>query len=191
MMKLVSKFALKIGTHLTQLRNEERGVAAVEFALILPVMLFAYLGISEVSRLIIMDRRLAVVAGSVGDLVARADGTILDTTLEDYFEAAEFTMAPYPAATLRQVVSSVYVDDNGIAEVQWSEGHNGGITHADGAIIPLPTQMANQSKEKYLIVGEATTVWTPIIDFVFQSGFTLEKTYYYRPRFDSQILLIN
>lgn len=191
MIKPISKLALKFGKTLIRLRKEDYAVAAVEFALILPVMLFAYLGISEVSRLIIMDRRLAVVAGSVGDLVARADGTILDTTLNDYFEAAEFTMAPYPATTLRQVVSSVYVDDNGVAEVQWSEGFNGGAAHADGAVIALPAQMANQSKEKYLIVGEATTVWTPIIDFVFQSGFTLDKTYYYRPRFDSQILLIN
>jgi len=189
MMTLLTRCAFHIWTLLTRLRRETYAVAAVEFALILPVMLFAYIGTAEVSRLIIMDRRLAVVAGAVGDLVARANGSISSSVVTDYFEAAEFTMAPYPAATLQQVVTSVYVDDAGKAKVRWSRGYNGGSAYAKNSFVTLPPEMANQSKEKYLIIGEATTQWTPIVDFVFRSGFTLEKTYYYRPRFDVEVTL--
>ncbi len=170
--------------------NDSRAVAAVEFALILPVLLFVYIGVAETSRLTIMDRRLSVVAGSVGDLVARADGSVARSTVDDYFAAAEFTMAPYPSGDLKQVVSSVEVDNNGIATIEWSRGYNGGIAHAIGSTIALPPNMAEQSKDKFLIIGEATTLWTPIVDFVFQTGFTLNKTYYYRPRFDAGISLI-
>lgn len=169
--------------------RDTKAVAAVEFALILPILLLTYIGTAEVSRLIIMDRRLAVVAGAVGDLVARADGSLPSTVLDDYFEAAEFTMAPYPAGTLKQVVTSVYVNNAGKAKVRWSRGFNGGVKYAKNSIYALPPEMANQSKKKYLIIGEATTQWVPIVDFIFQSGFTLEKTYFYRPRFDAEILL--
>ncbi len=103
-------FLIKIARFLKRFKRETAAVAAVEFALILPALLFTYIGTAEVSRLIIMDRRLAVVAGSVADLVARADGSLPNATLQDYFEAAQFTMEPYPAATLQQVVTSVYVD---------------------------------------------------------------------------------
>ena len=48
----------------------EKGAAAVEFALILPVMLVVYLGTLEASTLITMDRKVQSVAGAVGDLVA-------------------------------------------------------------------------------------------------------------------------
>ncbi|MGJ8527496.1 TadE/TadG family type IV pilus assembly protein [Maritalea sp.] len=189
MITLVVRIVLSFAFLLNGFRKNDRAVAAVEFALILPVLLFTYIGIAESSRLIIMDRRLAVVAGSVGDLVARADGVINRNTVDDYFEAAEFTMAPYPSADLKQVVTSVDVDDKGVATVEWSRGYNGGTAHAQGATVALPPHMAVQSKEKHLIIGEATTEWRPIIEYVFQSGFTLSKTYYYRPRFDAGISL--
>ncbi len=182
-------FLIKITQFLKRFKRETAAVAAVEFALILPALLFTYIGTAEVSRLIIMDRRLAVVAGSVADLVARADGSLPNATLQDYFEAAQFTMEPYPAATLQQVVTSVYVDKKGKAKVRWSKGFNGGSAHAKNSTYSLPKEINNQSKKKYLIVGEATVQWTPIIDFIFKSGFTLNRTYYFRPRFDAEITI--
>lgn len=174
---------------LKRFRRETAAVAAVEFALILPALLFTYIGTAEVSRLIIMDRRLAVVAGSVADLVARADGSLPNATLQDYFQAAQFTMEPYPSATLQQVVTSVYVDKKGKAKVRWSEGFNGGSAHPKNSTFSVPKEINNQSKKKYLIVGEATVQWTPIVDFMFKSGFTLSRTYYFRPRFDAEITI--
>ncbi|MCZ4271731.1 TadE/TadG family type IV pilus assembly protein [Maritalea porphyrae] len=187
MIKSCTRLARSFLKTISHFISDKQAIAAVEFALILPIMLFAYIGTAEVSRLIIMDRRLAVVAGSVGDLVARANGSLQNKVLQDYFAAAEFTMAPYPSATLKQVVTGVFVDKKGKAKVYWSKGYNGGSTYAKDSYVPLPPEMSEQSKNKFLIIGEATTQWQPIVDFIFQSGFTLEKTYYYRPRFDAQI----
>lgn len=185
MVGIIRKIAQIVG----RFKRETRAVAAVEFALILPALLFTYIGTAEVSRAIIMDRRLAVVAGSVADLVARADGSITHATLNDYFKAAEFTMKPYPSGSLKQVVTSVYVDKKGKAKVRWSKGYNGGSTHKKNSTFTLPKEMQEQSKKKYLIVGEATVQWTPIVDFIFKSGITLNRTYYFRPRFDAEISL--
>src|SRR5215217_2949563 len=105
---------------LRQLPCVDDGVAAVEFALILPIMLLVYVGSVEASALITMDRRVQSVAGAVGDLVARSDGSIPAATLTDYFRAAGAIMTPYPPAALRQVVTQVNVAANGTTTVAWS-----------------------------------------------------------------------
>ena len=75
-------FKLTISKLLQRFVKEERAIAAVEFALILPLMLLMYLGTAEGSRLFIMDRKVAVVAGSIGDLVARMEDEISVATTE-------------------------------------------------------------------------------------------------------------
>ncbi|OYX04897.1 MAG: hypothetical protein B7Z15_17290 [Rhizobiales bacterium 32-66-8] len=80
-----------------RLRAAEAGVAAVEFALILPIMLLVYIGTVEASVLISMDRKIQSVSGAVGDLVARSRGEITSTLLNDYVKVAGGIMTPYPA----------------------------------------------------------------------------------------------
>jgi Flp pilus assembly protein TadG len=51
--------------------KESKGVAAVEFALILPIMLAMYIGAVEVTEAYYVDRRLTMTTRVAGDLVAR------------------------------------------------------------------------------------------------------------------------
>ena len=93
-------------------------------------------------------------------------------------------MLPYPSDDLEQTVTSIYVENNGKGTVQWSRGFNGGATYANGSSLDLPSEMSARFRRKYLIIGEAKITWMPIVDFIYQSGFDIEKTYYFRPRFD-------
>ncbi len=47
------------------------GIAAVEFALIVPIMLCMFIGTVELSQAITVDRRVTQVASTTADLVAR------------------------------------------------------------------------------------------------------------------------
>ena len=53
-----------------RLTRDDRGVAAVEFALILPLMLTLYLGCAELSQGLIATRKSTNVAIALSDLVA-------------------------------------------------------------------------------------------------------------------------
>src|SRR6218665_735715 len=117
--------------------NDERGVAAVEFALVLPLLLGLYLGSVEVSRLYTADQKVAILASSVADLVARQKDTIGATTLDDYFAAAAPVMQPLNTAGLGQVVSLVQIEADGKAVVKWSVASGSGSVRDTDSPFPL------------------------------------------------------
>jgi len=66
--------------------NDNEGIAAIEFALIAPVMIMFYFGLAEVSLLVSADRKTAQAASLVGDLTAQ-DPTVDLGMAENYVSA--------------------------------------------------------------------------------------------------------
>jgi len=174
---------------LRRFARSSRGVAAVEFALVLPFMLLLYLGSIELSAAISVDKRVTVAAGSLGDLVARADTSISTSTLNDYFTAAGATMAPYDDTTLKQVVTCVKIDSSGNATVLWSKGYNGGTPHPDDSTFDVPTDLKNLQLDNYVIVSEAAMPYDPMFGYVFKNAFDLYHEFFYVPRYGDKIEL--
>ena len=56
---------------LKRLRSDIRGIAAVEFALIAPVVILLYCGFAELTMAMMAERRAAHTASVVADLVAQ------------------------------------------------------------------------------------------------------------------------
>ncbi|MEX0859508.1 MAG: TadE/TadG family type IV pilus assembly protein [Cucumibacter sp.] len=158
-------------------------IAAVEFALILPFMLILYMGSVELSQAVTVDRKVAVVAGALGDLVARQKDTLPQTTLDDFFAAAQGTMRPYNTTALKQAVTSVYVDVDGAATVQWSTGFNGAAAHTDSAAYSLPTEITDLVSDGCVIVAEAQYQYLPLMGYFFEEPFVMYKEFFYLPRY--------
>src|SRR5690606_8831953 len=68
--------------------RDRQAVAAVEFALILPLLLTLYFGTVEAASLYSVDRRVATVASTMADLISRERGCISTEKLNSYFNAA-------------------------------------------------------------------------------------------------------
>lgn len=179
----------RLGVNLRRLATAERGVAAVEFALILPLLLTLYVGSVELSSAITVDKRVATVAGSLGDLVARADSTIASTDVTDFFAAAATTMAPYASTGVKQIVSCVKVSSTGVSKVGWSVAYNGATAYADKAAYTLPTELKTLALNGYVIVAEARMSYTPLFGYFFKNAFSLYHQYFFLPRFDGEIKL--
>lgn len=174
-------------------RAAQQGVAAVEFALVVPLMLAVYVGSAEAGTLLTTDRKVQSVAGAIGDLVARSNENISTAQLRDYFRAATAIMTPYDTAGLTQIVTAVSVSSDGEAKVLWSVEYEGGRYIATGSTFPksttynLPQEMIDISKGKTVIAAEARYTYNPIIGMFFDHAIDLKRSNFFLPRFGGSI----
>jgi len=82
-------------------KNGCRGVAALEFALTLPIWIVFLLGIADGTYFMLVNEKTDRIASTVGDVVTQFDGgttnaTITKAYVNDAFQAAEQLMSPFP-----------------------------------------------------------------------------------------------
>ncbi len=99
-----------------------RGISAVEFAMLLPVILTLYLGTVEASQGIAADRKVELTAHALADLSSQYTD-ITNAEMTNILNAGSAIIAPYAAANLKEVVSEIAIDAQGI-------GHGGVERHA-------------------------------------------------------------
>ena len=161
--------------------RDKRGVSAVEFALVAPIILLMYVGTAEISNLLTVERRVETVASTAADLTAQVK-KVSNSDLNDISDASKSILAPYDTTPLKIVLSSVVADQNNNGKVAWSYSKSGSA-RAVGSAYALPpgTTEANSS----VIVAEVTYAFKPLLDLkkVFSPGaFNLQRTFYARPR---------
>src|SRR5664280_3031066 len=100
--------------------RDRRGVSAVEFAFIAPVMIGLYLGCVEISDGVAADRKVSLVAGALANLTAQVNpATISTADMTNILDASSAIIAPYSPGNLTMVISCLKMDANGVAKVQW------------------------------------------------------------------------
>lgn len=168
--------------------RSREGVAAVEFALILPIMLTLYLGSIEASRLISVDRRVTLVAGALGDLIARQQTSITAATVTSYMNLTKDMMAQAGTGIPKQTVSLVYLKD-GVSSVVWSSAQGGATARAEDSAFPFATtdQIKTLVPDGYVVVSEVSYSYAPLLDLFFKSSFELYHRGVYLPRFGNII----
>jgi Flp pilus assembly protein TadG len=169
------------------LYRDRRGVAAVEFALILPVMLAVYLGGIQIGEGFAINIKVTEVAHSVADIAAQYI-SIDNADMSGILNASAQIIAPYPPGNIVVTVSEVTTNSKGVATVTWSDSLNG-TARTVGTTITLPTslQIANIS----LILGEVSYTYTPVIGYVVAGSFVLSDSYYLCPRLSNSVTRVN
>ncbi|SRR5579871_1152415 len=157
---------------------DRRGSSVVEFALVLPLMLTMYFGSIEVTDAISADRQVTLVAGTVADIAAQYQ-SVTSGDVDNILAAASAVLAPFSDSNVQVTLSSVQIDANGNATVDWSVSHHGSqrtgtVTNA----IPAALRVANTS----VIWGEATYAYKPVMGWVVTGTVNLYNQIFMRPR---------
>jgi Flp pilus assembly protein TadG len=165
---------------------DQRGVSAVEFAILLPLMLTLYLGGAEISQAVSADRKTTLVAHTVGDLTAQASN-VASSDVTNIFSAATAVAYPLSSSSLTVTLSSVCIDSTGTrATIGWSQTLNG--TARSGTVttlIPSALMVANTS----LIWGEAHYGYKPTIGWTITGTLNLGDQFFLRPRLSCSVTL--
>ncbi len=173
--------------------RRENGTAAIEFALVVPLMLTLYVGCSEAASLLTADRKVQTVSGAVGDLVARANKTITSDQMKDYFGAATSIMSPYATSGLTQTVTAVSVSSTGQTSVLWSARFADGkysttvTEYPTGKPYSLPAETIAIAKGQTVIASEVRYSYKPLLGLVFKNTFDLNRSALFMPRFGGRI----
>ena len=170
---------------LSRLRSCDRGVSAMEFALILPILVLFSAGTIEYSRMIILTQKLQSGAFVLADLTAR-DKTLSTDQLEDIFLAIDQVIRPFEFdASGHAIVTSLGADEDDDPIVNWTCGGAGDFeaeSHLveSGEVIELPGDIT-------LVHGETVIAAEVFYDFepLFGVGLaprTIHRFAFYKPR---------
>jgi Flp pilus assembly protein TadG len=162
----------------------EGGMAAVEFAVILPFMLTAYLGGVEIGDGVAIDRKVAITTRAVADLASRYP-KINDAQMTTILGAASTIIAPYASGPLAVTISGVTVDSRGNATIDWSNTLNG-TAHTRGSPVTLPGTL--NSPSAYYVWGEVKYAYTPTLGYVMTGTWNLTNQIFMSPRESATII---
>ncbi len=170
---------------LTRFRRDQQGLAAVEFALLAPVMILLYFGMAELCQGYMALKRTSHVTSMVADLTAQAQA-VNQNDLDDIFSIGNQIMQPFSADPLQMRVSSVTRGSDGNIDVDWSYGRDMSdleepVTVPDGLI----------GKGESLIIAETVYDYDSPAD-KFLPGITkLSRVFYLRPRVVDKVICSN
>lgn len=163
---------------------DRRGIAAVEFALIMPILLIMYFVTMEASQAIETSKKVSRIGSMVADLVTQQT-SVVQEDVKAIMKIGSVTLQPYNRSVPTITITAIQVSPDGAkATVVWSRTSiNGGFSvGATGeTTVPATLKVANT----FLIRVESTLVYKPVIELAINSAFNpinMGETYYLRPR---------
>jgi Flp pilus assembly protein TadG len=179
----MTRFARRIVKGLARFKRDERGIAATEIALLLPLMVSLYFGVVQLSQAISAKSNVTLTARTISDLVSRVT-TINNADMTNALNASAAVMAPFPVTNLKVTVSSVTIDSTGKATIAWSDTLNGSA-RAVGSVVTLPAALNVASTS--LIWAEVQYAYTPTIGYVITGTLQLKDQMYMGPRVSNSV----
>jgi Flp pilus assembly protein TadG len=169
--------------------SHEEGATAVEFALVLPVLLFLFVGVTQVGEAVSISRKVTVTTRTITDLVTQ-NTSLSASSLNTYLAAAAQVIAPYSSSNLSITVSEIQIDSSGKATVAWSGSWpNSANALTTGATFAIPSALDTPST--YIIYGRATYNYTPVWGYNVIGPITLSDQLYLNPRDSTSIAYTN
>ena len=115
----------------TRFARDKKGVATIEFAFLIPLLMLMSFGAFEIGRAVIVHKRMQRATDMVADLVAREEQlgsthTQSDQALDGIMRAAEHSMHPYSRTPLKMGVMAIRANITNAANttVEWSYKFN-------------------------------------------------------------------
>jgi Flp pilus assembly protein TadG len=157
-------------------RGDRRGVSAIEFALLAPLMITIYVGCAEVSDAVSADRKVSLTAAALANLAAQVT-TISASDMNNILDASSAIIAPYSAGDLQVTLTCINIDANRNATAKWSVTR-GGTAHNGSMTVPSALLVPNSQ----LLLGEASYQYRPTVGYTVTGTLNLSDRMYMSPR---------
>jgi Flp pilus assembly protein TadG len=166
-------------------RRDTRGMAAVEFALVAPILVTMLVGAIDISRAVALNQRVGLVTQMVADLAAR-ETQLTASDVEAIYDIAGLVMAPYPTLDLKiAIIPVMSATDDARNTVVYPSTTNR-PTYPAGSELPkcqaYPLAEGFLKANESLIVVETTYKYEPLWAKMIIEPITWHKKAYAKPR---------
>lgn len=189
--------AIRFDNSTTDARRRRRflinasGMAATEFALILPMTMLLFFGMLEGSNLMLAGRRLTHASNTLADLVAQQP-QITHAELADVMIGVRRELEPSDTSSLSMRVVSVIrdPDDSSKAIVHWSRDHDGATPYSPGSEYTKLESVNSVNSVASLVVVEFSYVYdSGLTSKVFDRPYRFERLTRRWPRVSPRVQL--
>ena len=157
----------------TQFKKDCEGVAALEFALIAPIMIILFVGTLEVSAAVSVNRKVARISSVVGDLVTQSTD-LSGSDIVNIMNVASDIMEPYNNVVKIRITGMEI--GHGTATVAWS-------CHVNWSKVPVRSAYGVPGNIKtngtFLVAARVQTLYQPMVGWARYSqsaGVSFENT---------------
>ena len=185
---------------IAEFASDRRAVAALEFALIAPLLLSMYFVTMEVAQGIETNKKVGRVGSMVADLVTQQQETS-EAELNAILAIGKATLQPYNRSEPTITITAIEITDEAAPKVKvvWSRKLENGL-FGDGpakeSITTVPPAL--EIKGSFLIRVESALEYEPVITWTADNktslglsasfdGITMDETYHLRPRMSQSV----
>jgi Flp pilus assembly protein TadG len=162
--------------------RDRRGVAALEFALLAPILVGLYLSAVEVTLALQAQRRMAHMASAMADMTSQTR-VITTAQLDDVMQAGSVMAYPLPTAPLGQRIASLTASSSGAISVDWVRTRNFDSVAAPS--VPAGFLKPNESA----IVADTIYDYPSVFTVVLPALMRFQRHAYLRPRLSETVEL--
>jgi len=189
-----SPFARRLRQLARDLAGDRRGVSAIEFVMIFPLLVGLLAGTVDFGQALMVSRKMDQIVGTLGDMVSqKSDWTTSD--LDAIMTGTATIIQPFSANQLQIKLAIVDVATNLSTTVNWGRAYPSTVTApAKGTASPvtIPTDIA-QSGVQMIAVKATYSLTTPFSSLLQPitgvTSYSYSKTYIMRPRVKDTITL--
>lgn len=178
-------------------RRDKRGIAAVEFAFVVPVLLVSYLGAIEIGQAIEVNKKVGRSASMIADLLTQ-ESDVDVSQIRAIMDIGTLILEPYTRFDLAIEVTAIEVTDEDTPKIKvvWSQKLDDGnysVPYAKGSLVTtLPANL--QTRGSFIIRVTSALQYQPIVTWVLADRggkIDMDETYFLRPRVTARIECTN
>ncbi len=147
---------------LARVCKNARGVALIEFAMVLPILVTLYLGGFQLMDAVAVYRKVTTSARILADLSTQ-NTSLAESDVQTILAASAQVMAPYSTDRGTYRITMVNVDNSGNAKVAWSRSKSGSDQLTINSSYALPATIKQNNIG--VVVCDVSYVYHPISFF--------------------------
>jgi Flp pilus assembly protein TadG len=180
---------------------DRKGVSAIEFALVLPVLLMMYIGTMELGQAIETNKKVSRAASMVGDLVTQ-EQQVSNTDLTSVMRIGESILQPYQRTRPTITIAGIQFNSATppVGQIVWQQRQDGSAnTNCPvPAVADVPASL--RTKNSFVVRVQTCLHYLPVIawdtsalsrtlGFTAAAGFEIpmQETYFYRARMSDKV----